>query len=207
MGALALFAAYITRRAPRGASITAPLWKLVGLAVLGVVLVLAVGQAQTLLGIDSFNADAVQEARTDVRDRTNEGNSTFTISTNDFNPARFPSAAVSVLFRPFPWQARNAQAMIASLEGLALLACFVVGWRRLAGALRSILHTPYVVLCLTYSVLFIYGFSSFANFGILVRQRVQVLPFVLVLLCLPPLRRPAPGDAGIRDTAPAAYIN
>jgi hypothetical protein len=34
-------------------------------------------------------------------------------------------------------------------------------------------------------MLFIYGFSSFANFGILTRQRVQVLPFVVVLLCLP----------------------
>jgi hypothetical protein len=40
-------------------------------------------------------------------------------------------------------------------------------------------------VCLAYSAIFVYGFSYFANFGILTRERVQVLPFVLVFLALP----------------------
>ncbi len=57
------------------------------------------------------------------------------------------------------------------------------------GAIRSILRTPYVLMCVVYSVLFVYGFSAFANFGVLTRQRVQLFPFILVLVCVPPFRR------------------
>ena len=95
------------------------------------------------------------------------------------------------MFRPFPWQANNAQALIAAAESGFILVIFVTSWRRIAGALRAVVRTPYVVLCCTYTVLFVYGFSAFSNAGILVRQRVQVLPFVLVLVCWPAFR-PSP---------------
>ena len=70
-----------------------------------------------------------------------------------------------------------------------ILAIFVTSWRRIVQALRAVVRTPYVVLCCTYTVLFVYGFSVFSNAGILVRQRVQVLPFVLVLVCVPEFLR------------------
>ena len=38
-------------------------------------------------------------------------------------------------------------------------------------------------------VTFVYAFSAFSNFGILARQRCQVLPFFIVLLCLPEWHR------------------
>ncbi len=41
------------------------------------------------------------------------------------------------------------------------------------------------MLCLIYTLVFVYAFSTFANFGILTRERVMVLPFVLVLFALP----------------------
>ena len=50
---------------------------------------------------------------------------------------------------------------------------------------RLLRTRPYVAFCRTYTLLFVFAFSSFANFGILTRQRVQVFPFVLVLLALP----------------------
>jgi hypothetical protein len=34
-------------------------------------------------------------------------------------------------------------------------------------------------------MMFVFAFSSIGNFGIMTRQRTQVFPFVLVLLCLP----------------------
>ena len=63
-----------------------------------------------------------------------------------------------------------------------------LAWRcrdRLRSLPRLIRTQPYVAFCLTYTLLFVVAFSSFANFGILTRQRVQVFPFVLVLLALP----------------------
>jgi hypothetical protein len=41
---------------------------------------------------------------------------------------------------------------------------------------------------LLYAGLFIFAFSGVANFGLLVRERVQVLPLILILLTVPPKR-------------------
>jgi hypothetical protein len=189
MAVIALVVAYMFRRQPRGSSITAPLGKVLGLLALGLALVLIVGQTKSLLGIDDFNADAVQSAREEVVHRTSkDAGSAFTTADSDLNASSFPAALMSVLFRPFPWEATNVQSAIAALEGLVLVGLFVAGWRRLLSAFRSVVSTPYIVMCITYIVLFTYGFSSFSNFGILTRQRVQVLPFILVLLALPPYR-------------------
>ena len=42
------------------------------------------------------------------------------------------------------------------------------------------------MFCLVFSVLFIVAYSSFANFGLLARQRVQLYPLFLVLFSIPP---------------------
>lgn len=183
--AVSLFAAYVLRRRPRSASGLAPFGKLVGILLLGVVLVIAVGELEGYLGVDAFDQQSVEITLDEVTAQTGQGGSYIEGTRTDLSPSRFPQAFVNVLFRPFPWQATNAQSLIASLEGVFFAFLFVLGWRRLLGAVRSVLDTPYVILCGCYCVLFVYGFSSFANYGILVRQRVQVLPFVLVLLCLP----------------------
>jgi hypothetical protein len=189
MAAVGLFVAYLTRRRPSRATVTAPIGKLLGILALAVVLALAVGQSKDLLGIDSFNKDALDAARAEAAERTDEAGSAIEGTGTDFNPSQIHVALTSVLFRPFPWEARNLQGLIAAIEGTGLLLLMIVGWRRLASGIRSLIRTPYVVLSLVYTLLFVYGFSSFANFGILTRQRVQVLPFVLVFLALPPLPR------------------
>ena len=188
MAGCALIAAYLFRRRPKDASIIAPIWKLAGILTLGVGLVLMVGQSKEVLGVDDFNTDAVLTALDKAGSRTDEGGSVFENEQTSLSPSKFPEALVGVLFRPFPWEAGNPQALIASAEGAFLLGLFILGWRRVVGAIRSVLRTPYIVLCLVYTVLFVYAFSSFSNFGILTRQRVQVLPFVIVLVCLPPFQ-------------------
>jgi hypothetical protein len=42
-----------------------------------------------------------------------------------------------------------------------------------------------VVFAVIYTLVFVYAFSTIGNFGILVRQRVQVYPLFFVLLALP----------------------
>lgn len=183
----AVFLAYLVRRSPDGASILAPIGKFVIVIILGLGMVYAVGQLETFFGVDDFDQAAVQTTLDEVTRRTGQGGSQFTAApSTDLDPSRFPEAFVGVMFRPFPWEATNLQALLAAAESLFLVGLFVTSWRGIVGAVRSVLEVPYVVLCGTYTVLFVYGFSAFSNAGILVRQRVQVLPFVLVLVCLPP---------------------
>ena len=195
---VSLVPAYLFRRPPAGGSLLGPVAKLGGIVVLGITLAVVVGQASELFGVkDRFDAEAVSQIRQRARDQTSVAGSSFGNQSTDLSPSAFPSALVSVLFRPFPWEAGNPLAFGASLEGTFLLALFVVCRGRVVGAIRSVLHTPYVVLCLSYSVLFVYGFSSFANFGVLTRQRVQVFPFLLVLLALPAYRQSDRGWRGL----------
>ena len=60
------------------------------------------------------------------------------------------------------------------------------------------MRTPYVVFALAYTAMFVLAFSAIGNFGLLTRQRTQVLPFVLVLLAMP--ARPASGHGAISAT-------
>ncbi len=194
---VSLLPAYLFRRPPAGGSILGPVAKIGGILLLGVILAVVVGEASELFGVkDHFDAEAVSALRQRANAQTSVAGSSFGNGTTDFSPSAFPGALMSVLFRPFPWEAGNPLAFIASLEGTFLLGMMVVCRGRIVGALRSVLHTPFVVLCLVYSVLFVYGFSSFANFGVLTRQRVQVFPFALVLLALPTYR---PAQGGWRD--------
>jgi hypothetical protein len=190
--AAALFAAYLCRPSRRSSTGLGLVAKVMGLVVLAGVLVVVVGQLETFLGVDAFDQESVELTLQEVTAQTGQGGSYVHQAGTDLSPARFPEAFVNVVFRPFPWQAKNAQSLLASGEALVLLVLFVTSWRRLVTAVLSIFSTPYIVLCGVYSALFVYGFSSFANFGILVRQRVQVLPFLLVLICLPAHRREKP---------------
>ena len=56
-------------------------------------------------------------------------------------------------------------------------------------------RTPYVAFALAYTAMFVLAFSAIGNFGLLTRQRTQVLPFVLVLLAVPAARRPVDDPA------------
>lgn len=192
-----IFAAFLLRRPPSGASIMAPLGKLAVILVLGVGLVVAVGQMEAFFGVDDFNRETVEITLEEVQRQTGQGGSRFVEhDTTNLSPSRFPEAFVNVMFRPFPWQAVNLQSLLAAAESMFLLILVLASWRRIVGSIRSALSTPYVLMCCVYTVLFVYGFSAFANAGILVRQRVQVLPFFLVLLCLPALRA---GPRGWRE--------
>jgi hypothetical protein len=197
--AVSLLAAYVLRRSPRSSTGLAPFGKLIGILLLGGALIAAVSELESFLGVDAFDQESVQLELDEVTQQTGQGGSYAPGTQTDLDARQLPKAFVNVMFRPFPWQATNAQSLIAAAEAAFLMLLLASGWRRLLGAMRATLDTPYVILCGCYTVLFVYGFSSFANYGILVRQRVQVLPFVLVMFCLPPIRaRRRPPEDGSR---------
>jgi hypothetical protein len=121
---------------------------------------------------------------------TSRGGSEFAPLTAT-SPAQLPGAIASVLFRPLPWEARSVNSLVAAAEGAILLLLLALSWRRVASFPKLALRRPYLVFAAGFVVTFSIGFSFVANFGILSRQRTQMLPMVLVLLALPPIpRRP-----------------
>jgi hypothetical protein len=69
----------------------------------------------------------------------------------------------------------------------------VVRLPSLRAALTHARRTPYLLNCWVLTILYAATFSSFANFGLLVRQRSLVLPAFFVLLSV----RRGPEPAGV----------
>jgi hypothetical protein len=177
----ALFAGYVVRPRRGHGFLGGRFGKIIGVTLLAVVGVIAARQMQDALHLGS--SSSLTEALDVAQQRTNEGGSNFAAA-RIRTPADVPWAAVTVLFRPFPIEAHNAQAMISALEGVALMGVFAVSARMLIRAPRLALRNPFVAFAGVYTLIFIFAFSAFGNFGIITRQRVQLFPFVLVFVCL-----------------------
>ena len=190
---VALAGAYLLRKPRPELRQLAPIAKLISVAVLVAFAVFLIGKTEDFLQVDDiaseglFSSSGIETALQNTAARSDYGGSEFepAIVTS---PIKFPMAAVTVLFRPFPHEAGNIQAILTALEGTALMLLTLIRWRWILAALKSVRRQPYVAFAVLFVVMFVVGFSSFPNFGLLVRQRVQVLPFLLVLLCIPPLR-------------------
>ena len=64
----------------------------------------------------------------------------------------------------------------AASRGWPCSALLAVGWRRSWTALRRLRSSPYITMAVAYIAMFTYAFAAIANFGILTRERVQLLP-------------------------------
>jgi hypothetical protein len=91
---------------------------------------------------------------------------------------------VTVLYRPFIFEAGNAQGLVAAAEASFLLAFSLFRIRSLLTAARSLRRMPYLTFVWMYTILSIAALSTFGNFGILARQRTLLYPIFLVLLCI-----------------------
>jgi hypothetical protein len=96
----------------------------------------------------------------------------------------YPFAMASALYRPLLIEARNPPTLIAALEGTLLLVLTVRHRRNIVTGLRQLRTTPYLMFATLYGTMFFVVWSSISNLGILARQRVQGLPFLLLLLAM-----------------------
>jgi hypothetical protein len=153
-----------------------------------------IGVAQNFFQLESLNIQTAQEQLDEVTRRSAENGSTFTgYSPN--TPAGFALSGITVFFRPFPGEVRSAQGMFSSLEGLAFLTLCLLALRRLVRLPVEVLRRAYVAFSVAYTCFFVYAFSSIVNFGILARQRTQLLPVLFVVLCIPRVQvAPKPGQ-------------
>jgi hypothetical protein len=140
---------------------------------------------EQFFGVGSLNTETVNQTLANAEGRTSEAGSSFTPVNVSGNPALFPLAVVTVIYRPFPFEVSNFVAAASAMEGVFLLWITVKAGRRLRSIPRYMRRSPFIAYSVGITFTFIYAFSAFSNFGILARQRCQVLPFFLALLCLP----------------------
>ena len=107
----------------------------------------------------------------------------------------YPLAMASALYRPVLIEARNPPTLIAAIEGTLLLVLTIVWRRNIAAGLRQLRKTPYLMFTTLYGTMFYVVWSSISNLGILARQRVQGLPFLLLLLAIMTVQERADDDA------------
>jgi len=180
---LALFAAYIVRPAKRR-TITTPLAKVGGIMILMLVGFVVLSQVQSFFGVEKLDSGAVDTVLVHTNTQSTQGGSEYQVEAVN-GPIGFVNAAIAVVFRPWPFEANNVMSGIASLEGVFILGLVLTSLRRFAAFPRLLIRQPYVMFCTVFSLAFIFVFASIGNFGILVRQRVQLYPFLFVLLALP----------------------
>src|SRR5437764_1440023 len=85
-------------------------------------------------------------------------------------------------FRPFPWEIRSVQTVIASAEGMFLLALFWINRRGLKYSVSHWRSNPFIGFILLFSMETAVALScAFSNFGLLARERVMFTPLLLML--------------------------
>ncbi|GAA3181006.1 hypothetical protein GCM10010531_38990 [Blastococcus jejuensis] len=180
---VAAIAGFLLRRDMHRTPLT-PVFRAITLAMLAVVGVLVARQAASFFDVEDVSAQSVTTVLNETAEDTARGGSAFQGEPVN-SPLDMPLAAVTVLFRPFPWEIDNMQGLVTAAEGTFLLVLALMSWGRLRNLWKFRAGRAYAVLCLVYLLLFVFAFSTFNNFGLLARQRSLVYPFLLALLCLP----------------------
>jgi len=156
--------------------------------------------ASSFFGIATFSRAAIQQEINGVGKQTAEGGSSFSpvVVTS---PAKFPLAAVTVLYRPLPMEAHSPQEMATALEDTVLILLSIRALPRFLRSFKRFRDYPYLAYSLGAIIVFIIAFSGFSNFGLLARERTAIEPLLIVFLTLP-VELPA-----VRETSSATARN
>ncbi|MCA6078112.1 hypothetical protein [Fulvivirga sedimenti] len=97
-----------------------------------------------------------------------------------------PKGVLVSLFRPFPWEIRNALMAFLSIESFLILLLTIYVLIR-AGGIRFFrsLSNPVIFFCMVFSLVFAFavGVSTY-NFGSLARYKIPLIPFYLSMLVM-----------------------
>jgi len=145
-----------------------------------VAVVLLVSMASASLGVDVSGED-LDPFLSNLERRTQQGGSAVQGEAVR-SIADVPSAALRTLYRPTLNEISNLPTLLSAIEGTALLIVSLLALPSIVRNLTKVRRHPYLIFCLVSVVGFIVAFSAVFNLGILARQRVQVLPFLLVVL-------------------------
>jgi hypothetical protein len=101
------------------------------------------------------------------------------------SPLSFPRDIYEVLLNPLPFDFHGFGELIAAGENTVILVILLASLRQLRMVPRAAFARPYVMMCTVYSLGFFYTFAALGNLGLIERERTLLLPFLLVLVCIP----------------------
>ena len=157
------------------------------LAVLLIVIVgsmIMAGASADLFGLESFDGVSDVNAALDfAQARTSQDSAQF-VAARVSRPLDYPWAFVTVLFRPFPWEANSVAATISGVESVVLAGLLLAAVPGLISSAGQFLQRGQLLFSVAFTAVFVFLFSAIGNFGILSRQRAQVAPFVLVFVAI-----------------------
>jgi hypothetical protein len=198
---IAAFVAYLFINRT-GASRSLGFGKLFLSAIMLVAGLIVAGSTANFLGLETLGSEEISTSLENTAAQTSQGGGEFT-PIRASNPLLYGGSLVTVLFRPFPFETHNLESVLTSIESTFLIALIIASARRLRRLPRYLLRQPYVAYAFSTVLLFGYLFSVVSNFGILARQRTQVLPLLFVLLSVPAMvRGDPPPDPQRRQFAP-----
>ena len=180
---IALIMGFLVPRVGRGTARHAIL--VIGLLIVGGFAWFLLPRLMTYLQIEGLSPEGVLIFLQQQQSLTLSGGSAFQ-SVDISNPLNFPMAMVTVLFRPFPWEAHNLLALIQSLEGVIAMSFVLWRVKSLGRTLVASISNSYIRFILIYIVAFVVTFSSVQNFGTLARWRTMMLPFFFILVAYAP---------------------
>jgi hypothetical protein len=155
-------------------------------ALLAVVFLVAftISQGAKFLGIEDLSLSSIEAELDEQTERSSQGGSQFENGDNSLNPINLPRGAVTVLLRPFPWETESPLQLLSSLESAILAGIIVARLASVRAALTLARSSPFLLYCWVLLILYAATFASFANFGLLVRQRSLVLPALFAIIAV-----------------------
>lgn len=201
MVAVALALGFTLGRSKRPTLIT-PLIKLAVAALLVGSAGVALLQFQELTSQEGSTTEVIDQSLSNLERNSAIGNSEFEASSIR-TVADVPGGVFTTLFRPLVHEAPNPLALVSAVESLAILWLFVIrpalGRQLTLGSFAN----GYALFGLLFLLIFCVGFSNVGNFGWLIRQRAQVLPFLIMFPFVHGAARVAPTTPAVRRSATA----
>ncbi|HEY6698204.1 MAG TPA: hypothetical protein VIZ67_08265, partial [Acidimicrobiales bacterium] len=182
---LAAGCAYVGGRVrANGGAMRSLLARPVGLLGVALLVAFTISQSTKFLGIEDLSLSSIEAELDEQTERSAQGGSQFDNGDNSLNPVNLPRGAVTVLLRPFPWETESTLQLLASLESAILAGIIVARLASVRAALVMARSSPFLLYCWVLLILYAATFSSFANFGLLVRQRSLVLPALFAIIAV-----------------------
>jgi uncharacterized membrane protein len=111
-------------------------------------------------------------------------------------------ALITANFRPFPFEAGGFFPMLQSLEGVFLGMLILVKRRSVWHSIKSWRHNAMTIMVFAAILIISVELASLANFGLLARQRTQVLPFLVMIPCMAKISRRRRTEPAPEGSAP-----
>jgi hypothetical protein len=151
-----------------------------------------IGKSSIMSEFSDYILEAILEQQRGYELLGDEGGSTisFDVSSRDIESLGMllklaPQAFINGIFRPFPWDSKNIFTLLLSFETFTLFIwlIFLIIKKKVIYFFTEIINDNYLLACFLFVIIYgmLVGLTTL-NLGTIVRYRIPLLPFLLILL-------------------------